>query len=232
MRADRRRESPWARLVIGLSVLGAGVIFWLDQIDRIDAHDYLRWWPVAVIGVGVGHLLDRRYAAAAVWAAIGTFFLFPVIGYETPDLWIIIAAWPLLISAAGVTLIVQALRPRPWSPTAGTGFRAVAVMAGNVRHIVVPTPGGEAVAVMGGCDIDISRTALLGNEMVIDVLTVWGDIGIRIPRGWKLVNQVLPILGGLDDKTDEAADDAPRVIVRGSAIMAGVEVRNTREANG
>lgn len=232
MRADRRRDSPWGRLVIGVAVLSAGVIFWLDQIDRIDAHDYVRWWPIAVISVGLGHLLDRRYAAAAIWAAIGTFFLLRVIGYETPDLWIIIAVWPLLISAAGMTLIVQALRPRPWSATAGNGFRAVAVMAGNVRHIVMPTPGGEAVAVMGGCDIDIARSALSGNEMVIDVLTVWGGIGIRIPHGWKLVDQVLPILGGLEDKTGEAADDAPRVIVRGSAIMAGVDVRNSREANG
>jgi hypothetical protein len=229
MRPDRR-DAPWSRLAIGLVVLTAGVVFWLDQIDRLEAEDYLQWWPLAVIVVGLFHLLDRRIAAAAVWVAVGTFFLLPLLGYESPDIWILIAIWPLLISVAGVTLIVQAVRPRPAG--GGPGFRTVAVMAGNVRHVVMPTTGGEAVAVMGGCEIDISRSALIGNEMVIDVLTFWGGVGIRIPRGWKLVNQVAPILGGLEDKTDLAADGAPRVIVRGAAIMAGVEVRNGREIDG
>ena len=231
MKADPR-DTPWSRFAIGLVILAAGVIFWLDQIDRLDSREYLEWWPLAVIGVGLAHLLDRRYAAAVIWVAVGVFFLFPLLGYDSPDIWMVFALWPLLISAAGVTLIIQAARPRPWSATAGNGFRAVAFMAGNVRHIVMPTPGGEAVAVMGGCDIDVSRSALLGNEMVIDVLTVWGGINVRIPRGWKLVNQVIPILGGLEDKTARAAEDAPRVVVRGSAIMAGVEVRNSRDNDG
>lgn len=220
------RDSAWSRATIGLIILAAGVIFWLDQIDRLDARDYIEWWPIALIAIGLSHLVERRWAAALIWGAVGGFFLLPQLGYERPSVWMIIAAWPLLISAAGVTLIVQALRPRPENAAGAPGFRAIAFMGGSVRRVVTPTTGGEAIAVMAGCDIEIAPEALQGKEMMIDVLTVWGGINIRIPRGWQLVNHVAPILGDLTDKTERAADGAPRVIVRGSAIMAGVEVRN------
>jgi hypothetical protein len=226
------RDNPWSRLVTGLVILAAGVIFWLDQIDRIDAQDYLEWWPLALIAIGLANLAGRAWAGGLVWILLGLFFMLPMMGYDRPSVWLLIGAWPLLISVAGVTLIIQALRPRPPNPSGGPGFRAVAVMAGNVRRIVMPTTGGEAVAVMGGCEIEISPEALVGNEMVIDVLTFWGGITIRIPYGWRLVNQVAPILGGLEDKTAGAPESAPRVVVRGSAIMAGVEVRNLKDGRG
>lgn len=225
MRAEMR-DNVWSRLAIGLVILSAGVVFWLDQIDRLDARDYLEWWPLALVAIGLAHLPERRWGAALVWTAIGGFFLLPAIGYERPSLRMVIAAWPLFISVAGLTLIVQALRPRPADEKGSGGFRAVAVMAGNVRRVIAPTPGGEAIAVMGGCEIEIAPEALSGKEMVIDVLAFWGGIGIKVPRGWQVVDKVAPILGSLENRTVAGAPDAPRVIVRGSAIMAGVEVRN------
>jgi len=38
-----RRKRRSERLVFGLLVLGAGVIFWLDQMGTINARDYLAW---------------------------------------------------------------------------------------------------------------------------------------------------------------------------------------------
>jgi hypothetical protein len=230
MAADGRRDAPWSRLIIGIVILTAGVIFWLDQIDRIDASDYLEWWPVAVIVAGLAHLPDRRWGAALVWVLVGTFFLLPMLGYERPDLWLLLAMTPLLVSVAGVTLVVQAIRGGTGGP-GPSGFHAVAVMAGNVRRITAPADGGQAVAVMGGCQIDIAPGPLKDNEMTIEVMAFWGGIEIVIPRGWALVNRVLPILGGVEDKTIAAAPGAPRVIIRGSAIMGGVEVRNSPESS-
>ena len=62
--------------------------------------------------------------------------------------------------------------------------------------------------------------------MMIDVLAMWGGIDIRIPRGWRVVSKVAPIIGSFEDRTDRAGQDAPRVVIRGSAIMGGIEVRN------
>lgn len=218
-------ETPWQRLVLGLAVLAVGVLFWLDHNGSIDAMDYLAWWPLAAILMGVAHLLDRRWVGALIWFAVGTYFLLPLLGFGHIHFWRIIGLWPLLISAGGLTLVVQALRGN-----ANPSFRAVAVMAGNNRTIGSQQfSAGEAVAVMGGCEIDLTAAQMTGNEAVIDVLAFWGGIEIRVPRSWRVVGKVAPILGGYEDKTADAGESAPRLIVRGSAIMGGIEVKNPRE---
>ena len=216
-----RRESPYVRAATGSIILTAGVVFWLDHLGRLDARDVLSWWPVALIVIGLSHLLARQWVAAAFWLVFGTFFLLPELGYDISP-WRIIALWPLLISVAGVTLILQALRSGP----RGTGFHATAVMAGNnLRLGSREIAGGDAVAVMGGCNIDLSSVQAAGGEIVIDVLAFWGGIEIRVPAGWNVVGQVAQIFGGFEDKTAPGDPTAPRLVVRGSAIMGGVEVK-------
>jgi hypothetical protein len=214
-------EAPWQRLVFGLVVLATGVLFWLDHIGRIDAHRYFVWWPLALIAMGVAHVLERRWFGAAIWILIGAYVLLPRLGIETVRFWRLIGVWPLLISVGGIVLVMQALR--------GThGMRAVAIMGANVRKIGSRFTGGEAVAVMGGCEIDISA-AQIENDAVLDVLAFWGGISVRVPRGCNVIQQVTPILGGYENRS-EGAPDGPRLIIRGSAIMGGVEVGNRRES--
>ena len=216
----------WSRAVTGLVLLAAGVIFWLDRIDRLRARDYLEWWPLALVMIGVANLGDRRIGEAIVWMAVGGFFTLSRLGYELPTIWVILAAWPLFISIAGVTLVVHALHPRPRNPAGVRGFHSAAFMGGHTNKVLSPTSGGEITAVMAGCEIEVAPGALSGHEMVIDVLAMWGGIEIRIPRGWRVVGKVAPIVGSFDNKAERAGEDAPRVIIRGSAIMGGIEVRN------
>jgi hypothetical protein len=225
---DRRRGGRWERLVFGTVVLGAGVLFWLDQMERINARDYLRWWPLAALAMGAAHLLDRKWFGAAIWIVTGAYFSLPLLGLAQVPFWRIIGLWPLLISFGGITLMQQALRRR----AVGSEVHAVAVMSGNNRGVGSQRfAGGDVVAVMGGCEIDLTSAQIVG-EAVLDVLAFWGGVEIRVPRGWKVVGHVIPILGGYEDKTASAPENAPRLIVRGSAIMGGIEVRNPRETTG
>lgn len=224
--AAESRQNPWATFLWGALFLAAGLIFWLDRLDRLDARDWLEWWPVVLLVIAATQLLQRRWIAAIVYEALGLFFLLPKLGYDGFAFWDVIALWPLLISAAGVTLIVQTLRRHG----DGSQFRAVAVMAGN--HIAIGSQqfaGGHAIAVMGGCEIDLAAVKNTAGEATIDVLSFWGGIEIRVPRGWEVVNRVTPILGGFEDRTVKSDPGAPRLVVRGTAIMGGVEVKHWRE---
>ncbi len=225
MARDLKNDPPLPRLIFGLAVLGAGVVFWLDRIGRIEARDYLEWWPLALILLGLANLPYRRWFTAAFWTVAGTYWLLPLLGLPRFHFWRIIGLWPLIISAGGAALVVQALRGarRP------TSFRAVAVMSGNVRKVGAQFRGGEALAVMGGCDVDLS-TATIAGEAILDVLAFWGAIDVKVPRGWRVISEVTPILGGYDDKTDPAPAGAPRLIVRGAVIGAGIEVHHPKES--
>jgi len=219
------RETRLQRLIFGLSVLAAGIIFWLDHIGRIDAHDYIRWWPVAAVAMGIAHLLERRWFGAAIWLLFGGYFFLPLIGVSSARMWYVIGVWPLLISVAGVTLMMQAFRRGVENPN----FRAIAVMGGNVSKLGTHLDAGEVLAFMGACEVDLSAAQIEG-EAIVDVLAFWGGIGIKVPRGWQVVSRVTPILGGCENKTSDAPEGAPRLVVRGSAIMGGIDIRHPKES--
>lgn len=222
MRDRNRKDPPLPRLVFGLAIAAAGAILWLDRIGRIDAPLYLEWWPLAAIAMAVAQLLHRRWVGAVVWAAIGIYFLLPLVGLPRLHFWRIIGLWPLLISVGGAMLALHALRGGERS------FGAHAVMAGNVQRIGAPFKSGEAVAVMGGCVVDLRNAAIAG-EAVVDVLTFWGGIEVIVPRGWQVIDRVAAILGGMTMKVDQAPESAPRLVIRGGAVMGGVDVHHPKE---
>ena len=224
-----KRENPWARLMTGLAVLSFGVILWLDHLHRLNASDYLRWWPVLLIGSGLANLYDRRWLASTILIVLGILFLPRIPFLPHLRVWQILALTPLLISAGGVTLVMQALRPATRDPRAAL-FRAIAVMGGSQRVIgSSEVVAGDAIAVMGGCEIDF--TAATGvREAIIDVLVFWGGVEIKVPRGWKVENHVAVILGAFVARTSATpVHDPPRLVVRGSVIMGGLEVRSPKE---
>ena len=218
MSRDLRRDPPLPRLVFGLSFIAAGVIFWLDRIGRIDAHDYYEWWPLALIALGVAQLPYRKWVTAAWWLLVGTYFLLPVLGYSRFHLGQILGLWPILISVGGATLIMHALRQGEHS------FSATAVMAGNVRKIGAQFKGGEAVAVMGGCDLDFTAATIDG-EAVLDVLAFWGGIEIFVPDNWEIIGEVTPFMAGFELKVAPKGAPQRQIVVRGMAVMAGIEVK-------
>lgn len=226
--ASDARKNPWSTFVWGTLILAAGLILWLDRLGRLEARDWFEWWPVALFAGALAELGRRRWIGALIWAGLGTYFLMDKLGYEVPRLREVIGLWPLLISAAGLTLIVHTLR-------AGgdpSRFRAFAVMAGNQVSVGSEAfRGGQAVAVMGGCEIDLDSARTVSGDATIDVLAFWGGIEIRVPRGWRVVDRVAPILGGFEDRTGGALPDGPRLVVRGTAIMGGVEVKNQKESH-
>ncbi len=87
--------------------------------------------------------------------------------------------------------------------------------------------GGEITAVMGGCSLDMRSCVMQPEgEAVINVFAFWGGVTIKCPPDWTVVLQGTPIMGGFEDKTIQPPHGAKRLVIRGYAIMGGVEVRN------
>ena len=83
------------------------------------------------------------------------------------------------------------------------------------------------MAIMGGCEIDLRQAAIAADEASIDTFAMWGGIKIKVPQTWNVILQGFPFLGGFDDKTVKPSDpSAKRLVIRGTAIMGGVEITN------
>lgn len=230
-RHDRR--APSAHLVFGTVIILIGIIFTLDNLDIADADDYLRYWPAALIVVGMAKLMDARARqgslfGGALMAVVGTWLLLDNLEVITVSLR---DFWPVLLVLVGGNIVWQGIRGRQSRPTgdgaADSTVSAVAVLSGVNRRVNSPAfRGGELTAFMGGCVIDL-RHASIDGEAVIDVFAMWGGIEIRVPEGWTVIGQVTPLLGGFEDGTQPpAVPGKQRLVIRGVVIMGGIEIKN------
>jgi hypothetical protein len=227
----RPNDDPFSRLIVGLALLGFGVIAWLDHQGSIDGGDYYSWWPLIPLALSLTHAMRRRWAGAIIYAVIGLSFLPPAAGLRSFRPSSILGLWPLLISAGGMTLVMQALRPAAKDAKSSGAFRALAWMGGGSSRVVSENfVGGDVVAVMGGWELNLTH-AQIATEAVIDVLAFWGGLEIRVPSHWTIDDRVTALLGGVTNKTSNpTGGDGPRLVLRGTVIMGGLEIRNAREA--
>jgi hypothetical protein len=85
--------------------------------------------------------------------------------------------------------------------------------------------GKRLVAFMGGHQLELTEPATYDGPIVIETMAMWGGIEIRVPAGWEVIADVVPVMGGIDIKTS-AARGGRQLIVRGLIFMAGMEVKN------
>jgi predicted membrane protein len=81
---------------------------------------------------------------------------------------------------------------------------------------------------MGGCEIDLRQAALPeGQPVVVDLFAMWGGIDLRIPGDWSVRNEAMAILGAVEDNRKEvSANPTRQIVIRGTAIMGGIEIKN------
>ncbi len=86
--------------------------------------------------------------------------------------------------------------------------------------------GGDAFALMGGCEIDLREASIKDGAAVFDSFVFMGGVEIRVPDDWAVENRGLAFLGSFEDKTRRPIEAKKRLVLTGLAIMGGVEVKN------
>ncbi len=232
METNARWHLP--RLIIGVGIVLIGLLFLLNNLELLDAHQYLRLWPVLLMLVGVAYLVRPGNASGRVWGAVllffGTGLLLDHLEYIHFRIW---DFWPVILVIAGGSIVLQAFRFRNRAAAAvdasdDSTITGTAIMSGFKRASNAQDfRGGQLTAVMGGIELDLRRASIKSGEVVLDIFTMWGGVEMRIPEDWTLVNRMTPFMGGVEDATTPPpSDTGKRLVLTGTAIMGGVEVRN------
>jgi hypothetical protein len=236
MRAADRRPLATPHLVLGLLALVAGLLLLASNLGFAPAAGLLRYWPAALILLGLAKLTRAcgigGALAGSAWLGVGAWLLANNLGVLRVTLWDAARMyWPLLLVALGLSIVRQTLR-RAREPRARPDLRdelsIVSILGGNKGASGSQSfRGGELTAILGGVDLDLRETRLQNGHAVLDVFTMWGGLELRVPDGWVVENQMTVVLGGYEDRTRPVgAADAPRLLLRGTTVMGGVEVRN------
>lgn len=223
------------QLVWGLVILALGCIFLLDNLRVIEGRAIVRLWPVILVIFGIMKVVQSPRHGSSIfgWILIFvggamTLHRLDVIYFRFSD-W-----WPALLIVVGAGLLFKGwlARTGPSGEIEGSSddsfLRASAFLGGTDRKVASANfRGGDLTAVMGGLKIDLRHAEMQSSEAVVDLFAFMGGVELLVPSGWSVSVQATPILGGFEDRTAHPPlADSKKLVIRGSAIMGGVEVRN------
>jgi hypothetical protein len=241
------RHAPISpRYLTGLIVLGFGVLILLSNLGFADLSDAASWWPVGLVAVGVLKVISARSGPAmlggTLWAAAGLWILLFNLHIIKLSLWTAIALyWPVVLIVIGLSIIFRRGSPHCSAPAVPSmepgkdGTLEVMTVLGGTKRMIASNDfkKAEVSAILGGVNLDFSRSSMVptlnGEAPVatIHIYSMWGGIEMRVPEGWRVETQMATLLSGYEDTTRPSSDPrAPRLILRGSTLMSGIEVKN------
>lgn len=104
----------------------------------------------------------------------------------------------------------------------------VAIMGGSDRRGAwTPARKLYTLALMGGAGLDFREARMPPGETEVNVLAMMGGVEIIVPPGLAVETHGFGFMGGfeaLDQAGDSREPDAPRLVIRGMAVMGGVDV--------
>ena len=220
------------QLVLGVSIAVLGVLFTLDNLHILRAREVLRFWPVALIAIGLVHVSQAKTAAGTVgggvWILVGVVLLGGRLGLFHAN---IFSLWPLILVLVGARIVWQTTAGERAvdQGDAGATVSAIAVMGGFERRITSHEfRGGEITAFMGGGKLDLRDAMPAGGQAVINVFAMMGGFEILVPETWRVISEVTPFMGGIEDKSRTSSQPtAPCLVLRGFMMMGGVTIKNS-----
>lgn len=226
-----------------LSLIGMGTAFFLSQLNLLGNFNPWHFWPLLLVLKGIIKLFGPhcagKYGVAALLIGGGTVIELHYLNYI--DLrWQLI--WPALIIIAGlavffVTFIhakkrnAKAVIDNPTSAPSPNFFSGNVILGGRQENINSQTfEGGEIKCVLGGYELDFRDSKLKDDLATINIQIVMGGLELKVPKTWNVIIKAMPIMGGFEDKSQKEtpADGtpSPTLIIDGSLVMGGIEIRN------
>jgi predicted membrane protein len=219
------------QMIMGVAIAVIGVLFTLDNLHILRARDYLQFWPLALVAIGLVHVSQAKTGAGTVgggiWILVGMFLLGHRLGLIDAN---IFSFWPLILVLVGARIVWQTLDTNRAveQGDAGATVSAIAVMGGFQRRVTSHEfRGGEITAFMGGGKLDLRDAMPAGGQAVINLFAIMGGFEIVVPETWRVISEVTPLMGGIEDKSRTSGDpNAPTLVIRGFMMMGGLTLKN------
>jgi predicted membrane protein len=243
---------PRGRLVAFMLIL-VGALLFLDNLGFLPIGDIRAYWPLWMVIWGALIMDNAKSPVSYVWASAliftGIILILGNLGILHVNGGIL---WPVMLIAFGITLLIRPSHIGDWpqrlkaaaeargftESSTGDSFpgnrlnEAVVFSSVNRRLGTQQFDGGKLDAVFGSIDVDLRDAAISPQQRVARIVAnaVFGGIEITVPRTWKVDMKSAAVFGGCDNRTvpprPEPGFEPVTLVVTGSAVFGGIEIRN------
>jgi hypothetical protein len=250
-RGAETRDRSASQLVVGCLLMLLGSVMTLERLHLIGEVRLDQFWPVLLIAGGASKTLQRSDANGRFWGGfwmlLGACLLANSLGLARVSIFSVVG--PLLLILFGLAVMTRTFggdaapidagapgTPMVPPPLPGTGagdhVQLFAFMSSTSRASYdAGFRGGEMTAILGQGRLDLRRASPPpGQPAVIEIVAFMGGQEIWVPQGWIVTSDVVLLLGSVEDRRvpplESLPADAPRLMLRGFAMMGGVVIRN------
>jgi predicted membrane protein len=216
------------RITAGLVIIGLGIGALLGSLDIINfGQVFASWWPLLIILVGILMLINdpREFLWPSLIVLAGFLLQLRALDLVNFNIWQIV--WPAVLILVGISILINRTSPREQA-TNGDTEEATAIFSGStIKNTSSNYKGGKATAIFGGVTVDL-RKATITDTATLHVFALCGGVDVKVPEGWTVTSKVLPIMGGVENKTDgPSGKKAPTLFITGDVVMGGVDIKHS-----
>ena len=206
-------------VALGVLLILIGIALLLDRLDVLDAGRLAAdWWPLVVVGLGAWWMLTARRLAGLLAIGLGALLLAGIhdvvqVGVGNLILPAILVTAGAAGLAAGARLRAAVDRPAPSGRHHQWGASPIATAVFGDARVSIADDGGERAAVTA--------------------VSVFGDVEVSVPAGWRVVDRTSALFGTATIPTDQPTyAESPVIELHGLAMFGDIKVRYLDDQDG
>ncbi|MDD4382108.1 MAG: LiaF-related protein [Candidatus Dojkabacteria bacterium] len=223
------------KIVIGGILITIGGFFFLRTAGVIPYLGIDIWYilgflfPAILLFFGIKMLIESNTTPGIILIAIAlVFFLTHIFDWGFFSI-----LWPVIIIAIGVSIFVK----RDKSPECcDLNSSSKTDEKDEIKDTILFWGVEKAVSsknfknanidvAFGGYTIDLTKAKIVKSGAQIIVNVAFGGVTIIVPKEYKIVSEGTGVFGGWENKIDNKGRKAPTITIKGTAIFAGVEIK-------
>ena len=222
-----------SKIVLGLLVMAAGVIFGLNALEITHINIFFDgWWTLfMIVPCLIGLFRQQEKLGNLIGILIGVFLLlwcWDIVDFSL--IWKLL--FPVAIVAIGVKIIFSAMGTdqsrkvfQKLIDSGKTPRYGCGIFSGCDMNFAGQTfEGAELTAVFGGVECDL-RDAMLETDCAIKVCAVFGGIDIFVPDNVQVRVSTTSLFGGVTNKAKGKKDAPVTLYISGICLFGGADIQ-------
>ncbi|WP_294173391.1 hypothetical protein [uncultured Clostridium sp.] len=234
-------KKDYSALIWGLVFVAVGIIFGGNALNIWDIDVFFPgWWTLFLIIPGLVSMVRYGFNwGSGVLVILGLILLFDALDIISSDImWKLV--FPLILVIIGISILTSFFRSgtkkniedeeytksKSYKYDSTQYPRYTAILGGgDYKNNTEDLKGVVAEAILGGLEIDL-RDAKITEDIVLELTAVLGGIDIFIPDNVRVeIISGVPVLGGFEHKINRNAISGPKVRIKYTAVLGGIEVK-------
>lgn len=234
-------KRDYSGLIWGLVFVAAGIIFGGNTLNIWSINLFFPgWWTLFLIIPCLVSMIKYGFNwGTGILVIIGLILFFDELEIiNNRIIWKLV--FPLILVMIGISIIASFFRgvdkknfdinehskSNAYKYDFNQYPKYTAILGGgNYKNNTEDLKGVVVEAILGGLEIDL-RDAKITEDIVLDLTAVLGGIDIFIPDNVRVeIVSGVPILGGFEHKINRNAISGPKVKIKYTVILGGIEIK-------